>query len=192
MQPLARLRYEIARRPWIYWLTVAVTASIAAGALVDAVWRLDRERSRWGDTVSVLVATRDIAPGDPLAGAVRTRRDPVAVAPPGAVVPTVGAELHETVAVQHIAAGSVVDHVDIAVGTVPRSMLAPDQLAVAVTEQVRSGARVGDRVTVAVDGVVVARSATVVSLGEAVVLAVGADAAPRVAAAGGVALLIEP
>jgi hypothetical protein len=189
---LPRLRLELARRPWIYWLAVALAAGTAAASMLTVTNRLDAERARWGTPVGVLVANRDIAPGDAIAGAVSTRSYPAALVPESAVsrVPA------GSIARRHIGTGVVVTRADLAAGSAPRSLLEPGQVAVAVVEHVRTGVRVGDRVTVVAEGVVLAARATVVGTDAAtVMLAVDASAAPMLAAAAaasGVSLLIEP
>jgi hypothetical protein len=189
---LPRLRLELARRPWLYWLAVAVAAGTAAVSMLTVTNRLDDERARWGTPVDVLVASRDIAPGDTVDGAVSTRSYPAALVPESAASRVaVG-----SIARRHIGAGVIITRADLAAGSAPRSLLEQGQVAVAVVEHVRTGVRVGDRVTVVSEGVVLATHATVVGTDAAtIMLAVDASAAPPLAAAAaanGVSLLIEP
>ena len=66
MRQLAMVRRVLARRPWIYWTVVAAVAAAGAIATASVLGAVDDERSRWGDTAVVLVATRDVAAGEPL------------------------------------------------------------------------------------------------------------------------------
>jgi hypothetical protein len=190
MRQLAKVRRVLARRPWIYWTIVAAVAAAGAIATLSALRGVDDERARWGDTDTVLVATRDVAAGEALA--VVERRYPVAMIPPAAVE-----SLDIGAAARHrVAAGEIVVDVDVAASTAPRSLIPPGWLGVAVVETVASGATVGDRVVVASEGVRLADDALVVGRGDGVVIvAVPADEAPTVAAAssstGGVSLLLR-
>ncbi len=82
-------------RPGVRRLGVAALAAATALTVVSLVDAAGAARDRWGDTRPVVVARRDLAPGDVLdAGAVEARDLPVAVvaeaalaeAPAGAVV----------------------------------------------------------------------------------------------------------
>jgi hypothetical protein len=189
---LPRLRLEMARRPWIYWLAVTLAAGTAAASTLTLTNRLDAERARWGTPVEVLVARHDIAPGDAFDGAVSKRSYPAAMVPASAATNVADG----AVARRHVGSGVIVTRADMAADSTPRSLLEPGQLAVAVVEHVRAGARVGDRVTVVSDGLVLAAHAPVIGADTAaVVLAVDAASAPLVAAAaavGSISLLIEP
>lgn len=193
MRLIPRLRHELARRPWVYWLSVALLAAVAAASTMAVIDRLERERASWGTTRRVLVTSLPVAPGDPLDGAVAPRSYPRAMVPTGALT-----ELPPgSVARQRLDAGEVLVRHDVAATAAPRSLLEPGQVAVAVVEHVRTGARVGDRVTVVSEGIVLAERAMVVATVDPVVMvAVDARTAPNVAAAtgtaGGISLLIEP
>jgi hypothetical protein len=60
------VRYELARRPWLYWLFVAVCAAVVATTLATAHSATLHERDRWGTSVPVLVSTRALAAGAPI------------------------------------------------------------------------------------------------------------------------------
>jgi Flp pilus assembly protein CpaB len=57
------------RRPRLWWVLSLALALAAAAAAASAVSGAEAARARWGRSVAVVVATRDIEPGDPLAGA---------------------------------------------------------------------------------------------------------------------------
>ena len=64
MNPVARARHVLARRPWLYWSAVLVLAAGAGWAVTAAAAGVDDARRAWGTSRDVLVATVDIAPGD--------------------------------------------------------------------------------------------------------------------------------
>ncbi len=193
MRQLAMVRRLLARRPWIYWTIVAAVAAGGAMATASVVRGVDDQRSRWGDTAVVLVATRDVTAGEPLAGLTAEHRYPIAMIPPGAV-----SSIEAGAAARHrLGAGEIVVDVDVAATTTPRSLIPHGWLAVAVTEGLASGAAVGDHVVVASEGVRLADDALIVGHGDGVtIVAVPDDEASMVAAASnstaGVALLLRP
>jgi SAF domain-containing protein len=191
MRVAARIRLLLARSPWLYWAIVAALAGAAALLVMRAADGVDAARDAWGEPSLALVATRDIAPGAALDGATELRELPVPMVPAGALTDRgLGA-----VARQRIAAGEVVVEHDVAPNAAPRALIPDGWLAVAVSEPVASGAQVGDDVSVASGGVVLAVDGVVVGLaGEALLVAVPADEAAQVAhaAAGGdVAVLLK-
>ncbi|MEO7397730.1 MAG: hypothetical protein ABIW84_04125, partial [Ilumatobacteraceae bacterium] len=64
MHGLLRLRMLLARRPFIYWLFVAVLAFAIALPVASAVEDVQLERASWGEVATVYVATAPIEPGD--------------------------------------------------------------------------------------------------------------------------------
>lgn len=181
------LRRLLVRRPWIYWLIVAVAAAGAGGSMLERSDRIDAQRAAWGETQSVWVATSDHGPGDPLSA---ERRDvPKAVVPDGALVDDAG-----LAARQHVAAGEIVHINDVVALTGPQALTPTGWLAVPVNESPVSGAAIGDRVRVVGDGVVLSAAAIVVGHHEgSSLIAVPTDDAPAVAAmAAGVTLLLIP
>ncbi len=193
MRHMAVVRRVLARRPWIYWTIVTGVAAGGAIATASVLRGVDDERARWGATAVVLVATRDVAAGEPLADLTTEHRYPIAMVPPDAV-----ASLEAGAAArQPLAAGEIVVDVDVAATTAPRSLIPDGWLAVAIAESVTAGATVGDHVVVASEGIRLAADALVVGhLDGATVVAVPDDEAPAVAAAAsspaGVALLLRP
>ena len=193
MRHLAMVRRVLARRPWIYWTIVVAVAAAGAIATASVLGAVEDERSRWGETAVVLVATRDVAAGEPLSGLTVERRYPVAMIPPGAIT-----TLEPGAAARHgLGAGEIVVDVDVAATTAPRSLIPRGWLAVAIVEGVASGATIGDHVVVASEGVRLAGDALIVGHADGVtIVAVPDDEAPMVAAASsstaGVALLLEP
>jgi hypothetical protein len=192
MNPLARLRHVLARRPWLYWLGVAVIAMAIGLAAVRAAASVDDARARWGTTRDVAVATADLAPGDPLAGHAELRSRPLPMVPAGAVTELAA----DARARQHVSVGEILVAPDLVPSAAPQALIPPGWSAVAVAEAVPSGAAVGDDVAAASGGVVVAQEGIVVGQREdAILVAVPDDDAAAVAAAsaaGDVSLLIRP
>jgi hypothetical protein len=186
------VRRLLVRRPWIHWSIVVACALATAATVLDRVERIDDARQRWGATRTVLVAARDIAPGEALVVVARER--PAAMVTDSAL----GAEGATLVARQHIAEGEIVTVVDVGRGERSGPLgLAPDGwLAVPIVESPASGAAIGDRVQLAGDGMVIAPEAIVVGYHDDVTLvAVPADLAPLVPAAaesGGLVVLLAP
>ena len=72
MNLVARARHVLARRPWLYWSAVArARRRRPAGPSPPAAPASTTPAGRGATTRDVVVATADIAPGDPLAGAHR-------------------------------------------------------------------------------------------------------------------------
>jgi hypothetical protein len=192
MHVAARLRNVLARHRWLYWAAVLLLALGTALVVASATAAVDDARRSWGRTRPVLVATADLVPGDPLAGATELRPLPVPMVPAAALgEPEPGA-----VARQHVGAGEVVVMVDVAATAGPQALIPAGWSAVAVAETVPSGAATGDEVTAVAEGVVLAADAVVVGRsGDAVLVAVPAGEAPAVAmaaASGTLALLLVP
>ena len=76
MNPVARVRHVLARRPWLHWTAVLALAAGAGWAVAAGVAGVDDARRSWGTTRDVLVATADIAPGDDLAARTELRTRP--------------------------------------------------------------------------------------------------------------------
>ncbi len=182
-------RRLLAKRPWLYWLVVGAAALGVAASMLERSERIDDARDAWGGTTTVWVATRSLAPGDPVLA--EAREVPVAVAPPQHVVSIDGLTTR-----QHVGPGEIIAERDVAAGTGPQAITPPGWLAVAIVESPASGAAVGDRVQVASDGLVISTDALVVGLHDDVtVLAVPAHEAalvPAAAAAGTATLLLVP
>lgn len=86
MRWLARLRLVNARRPWVRWCLVGALALTVAAGVTQRVTDLDDRRRAWGEVVPVVVAARDLAPGDVVSDTDVTIDDrPVAVIPAGSL-----------------------------------------------------------------------------------------------------------
>jgi hypothetical protein len=192
MNPLARARHVVARRPWLYWLAVLVLAATAGWVAARAASAVDDARADWGTARQVVVAVDDIAPGDALDGHTAVRSRPLPALP--------RRTLHELPAGararQWVTAGEVVVATDVVATAGPQALIPAGWSALAVAEPVPSGAAVGDTVTAVGGGVVLATGGVVVGLaGTALLVAVPDADAPRVALAasnGELSLLLEP
>ncbi len=185
------IRRILVRRRWIYWLIVVAVALVSAAEVRAQLVEVESERARWGDTRVVLVAARDVSPGEFLSTAVLSRKVPVAMIPESAV-----SDVANQIARQRVAAGEVITSADVAAGGGPQTLVPAGWLAVAIVESPPSGAAIGDRVQVASDGVVISTDALVVGfVDDATLVAAPADEAPLLpaaAAASSVDLLLVP
>jgi len=180
MNPLARVRHVLARRPWLYWLAVSALAIACGLVAARAVAAVEDERQAWGSPRTVVVAAHDLAPGDALDGATLKLAVPLPLVPPDALAATPAG----AVARQRVAAGEMLVGHDIAATAGPQALIPPGWQAVAVAEPVATGAGVGDRVVAAGGGIVLAPSGVVVAvLAEGVLVAVPSADAPAVAQA---------
>jgi len=181
-----RLRRLLARRPWIYWVVVALVAIAVGGRVLSHVDAVDAERRSWGELAPVFVATSDIAPGESI---VAERRELPEAMLPEQPAPAVDG----SVARQWVSAGEVVAATDLAPTTGPLALVPTGWLAVPVIESPTSGAAVGDRVRVVAEGVVLSEEGLVVGHSpDATLVAVRPDEAPLLPAADRVALLLVP
>jgi hypothetical protein len=177
MRWMPRLRLLLARRPWIYWLGVALLAAIVTLGVASSSAELDRQRAAWGRTATVYTATRAIAVGDGLADAVIAVDLPVAMIPETAVRDLPGS----AVAVQRVAPGEVLVDSDIARGDGPGSLLPAGWLAVTIDAD-NAIFGLGDPVSVLAAGSVIAPNGLVVGRGDSgLVVGVPADVAAAVA-----------
>ncbi|MFP5257038.1 MAG: SAF domain-containing protein [Acidimicrobiia bacterium] len=192
-RPLLVLR----RHPRLWWL-VAAASALAAGLLTSSVVaRAEAARRAWGDTVAVVVATRDLAPGDRLGtGALTIEHRPLAAVPRSALT----ALPRDRVAASTIVAGEVLvaervagEGVDGAAALLPPGMRA---MAIPADPSVTPPVAVGDRVDLVValvapaegsgspPGFTLVADAVVVAVAEAAVtVAVPRDDTSRVAVA---------
>ena len=86
MRSSVRIRIALARRPWFVWAAVTLVCGGAALAMNAQVHSAGAERSSWGTTRGVLVATAPVAAGTPWReAAIVTRRLPVAALPTAAL-----------------------------------------------------------------------------------------------------------
>jgi hypothetical protein len=186
------IRRVLARRPWLYWVLVTALAGVLAAATEANLSEVQRARDAWGETTTVLVATGNIAPGQPVAEDARWREFASAMVPANAV----SAHDLPAIARQHISTGEIVTTVDIT-ATDGQLALVPDEwLAVVVAESPRSGATVGNAVRLVSDGVVIAEQALVIGeVDGATLIAVPENVAPLVpvaAESGSLTLLRVP
>lgn len=122
MSVLPRVRLELARRPWLYWLIAGTCAAIAWASVAGARSAADHARQQWGAPRTVYVAAHALDPGDVIA-TVR-RQYPRAMVPASAVSATTGG----AVAARPVAAGEIVVAGDVA-GAAP---IPPDWAVFAV------------------------------------------------------------
>jgi hypothetical protein len=180
MHVAARVRLVLARHPALYWAAVLLAAAGAAGIAASAGAAVDDARRAWGETRAVVVATGDLAPGDPLAGATERRSLPGPLVPPTAV----DRVDQGSTARQRIAAGEIVVRSDVAPTAAPQALIPAGWSAVAVAEAVPTGVRTGDAVTAVAGGVMLSADGLVVGSDAGTVLvAVPDDAVPSIAAA---------
>ena len=86
MSVLPRMRLELARRPWLYWLFAGACAALAWASVAGAQSAADHARQQWGTSRTVYVAAHALGPGDVLA--VERREYPRAMVPVSAVSAT--------------------------------------------------------------------------------------------------------
>jgi hypothetical protein len=178
---ISRARMTMARRPWIHWLIVGTLAVTVATSIAVSLAGVRHERESWGRTTTVFVATRALAPGEPIADAVERRQMPLAVVPESAMVSIdAGAA-----AIQRISAGEMIVQIDVAATSGPLALLPAGWLAIDITDVANAGLfSVGDAASVLADGVTIAPTATVVAVTPTdVVVGVPAADAPVVAKA---------
>lgn len=184
------------RQPRLWWLLVLSVALTAGWLASTVVAHADRTRLAWGTSQQVLVAQRDLAPGDDLLA-----RDVVLVARPRSMVPAtalrelpagavVGARVlkGEVVVAERLASVGLTG----VAATLPAGTRA---VAIPTEPGMAPPLRVGDHVDVLValapesagagpPGFAVATGALVVAIDEAAVtVAVPRDTAPRIAVA---------
>ncbi len=183
------VRRVLVKRPWIYWLIVALAALGAAASISERSERVDEARVSWGRSRQVWVSVTDHAPGDPLDV---ERRD----VPESIVEGDVVERADGVVARQHIGRGEIVHRSDVVAPTGPQAMTPPGWLVVPVVESPPSGAQLGDRARAVADGVVVSHDALVVGHHDDVTLIAVPDAVapliPAAADAGRLTLLLVP
>jgi pilus assembly protein CpaB len=192
----ASLALALRRRPRLRSALTVVVALVLAGSVLSVTRAAEQERSTWGTTVPVLVATADIGAGDRIDGSnVEVVAWPSALAPVQAL-PAMPADAR---AAAPIWTGEVVDQRRLAPGDLSplAARLPPGTRAVAVPVEPGTAPPlvVGDRVDVLValpaeaagggpPGFALATGAPVVGVEDSsVVVALSPDVAPRVAVA---------
>jgi hypothetical protein len=178
MHVAARARLVLARRPWLYWAVVATVAA-GAGLIVHAeMTSVAAARDRWGSTRLVLVAGRQLEPGDPVEAELTAV--PLALIPDGALSDRSGGALVR----QRIADGEVLTELDVTSRNGPAALAEPGTAVVALSDPLARGVTVGLDVQVTADGLVVAEVARVTGVVDDVIfVAVSVAEAPTVAAA---------
>jgi Flp pilus assembly protein CpaB len=145
------LRRRLPRRAIPYWiatLTLALTTGLVANGLLH---RAQEAQARWGSTRTVVVSTRALAPGDPLAGATAVRELPAVALPRGAI-PELPAG---AVALDPIGAGEVVTTARVGgpAAAAVSGRLPRDTRAVVIPLEAKGlPVRVGDRVDLLASG----------------------------------------
>ena len=185
----AALRRWLAPRPWVRRVVLVASAAVFVTAVADHRHDLTAARAAWGDTKPVWVARTDSVAGEPISAEL--------VELPLAVLPgrPTDADPNGVVARQSLTTGEVVVAVDVAPDGAPADLIPGGWLAVPIAEATEAHARVGERVVVTTDGVIVSDRALVVDTNDGVPLvAVPAEVAPLVALANdtGVTLLRTP
>jgi len=178
MHVAARARLVLARRPWIYWVVVAALAILAATTMRGEMASIAAEREGWGSTRTVLVASRQLEPGDPIAADLVEL--PLAALPVDAI-----SELPESGAVrQRVATGEVLTQSDVTSRDGPAALAEQGTVVVALSDPLARGVVVGLDVQVTADGLVVADAARVTGIVDDVIfVAVSERDGPTVAAA---------
>jgi pilus assembly protein CpaB len=151
MRWLARARRGVARHPRVRWVVVGMVALLVTTTVAQRVNDLDHRRRSWGDTTPVLVAVRDLAPGQAVSlDDVITDERPRAVVPSSALedssVLGSGARIW-----QWVAAGEVLLHHDV-VGVKSASSRLPPGTRGVIVPSGGLPVTVGDLVDVVVDG----------------------------------------
>lgn len=192
MRASVRVRHALLRRPWIYWLAVALVAAATMFVVAAAMAAVADQQRAWGAPRHVLVATRDATAGEAVLAVAAVTSWPAPMLPPSAV----GSVDEATVLRRPVSDGEVIVADDIAATTGPQALIPPGWLGVPVREAVASGVSTGATVTVISGGLVLATDAVVAgSLSEGVLVAVPSADAPVVAQAattGDVVLSLQP
>lgn len=180
------VRRFMAKRPWVYWLVVALLAAIVAAGVADRLAAVERARSEWGDSRAVWVADADIEIGQAITA---TRRQLPRIAAPGAALDaSVDTAPPDGLARQRIRHGEVIVDADITPRSGPASTAAPGHVVVAIDDPLLATAvdslAAGLGVAVYADGVLLTDRADIADItGGVVFVAVPDDDAAVVAAA---------
>jgi len=178
MQLAARARLFLARRPWVYWLAVAMLALGVAAGVQDRLRAVDEARDRWSTVRAVAVADHDHQPGDALATSSVVL--PVAAIPPNALDQVTAGDR----ARQRIGRGEIVVAVDVIPPAGPAAGADTGTLVVPIVDPLARGVRIGLPVQIVAEGLVLADNATVVEvIDEVVFVSVDPNDAHLVAAA---------
>ena len=159
----------------LFVVLIAATAGLATHRQLAAV---EAERAAWGSTVQVIIAVRDLAPGEAIA--VDTMSVPAAVAPAAALTNLPDdAQLR-----QRVTTGEILTTADITATPGPAASVAAGMAVVALIDPLARSVAVGLDVDVTSEGVTLTDGATIVSVVDDVVyVAMIERDAPMVAAA---------
>ena len=176
------VRLALARRPWIRWLVIGAAAVAAGWLVLGQLQDVEAARRSWADQRTVLIASHDHSPGDPLM--VEERRLPDAAVPTSALEESPAGGI----ARQRILAGEVVTTADVGGGAGPAAAADDNEVVVAISDPLLVGAMsnlaVGLRVAVHSEGIVLAERARIVAIdGDVVFVALDPDEASLVSAA---------
>jgi hypothetical protein len=154
------IRHFLARHPWVHWAAVTALAFAAAGAAGAMQRRAVEARDAWGRAAPVVVATTDIAIGEPFTGAVEVVQRPLAMRPATALA-TIAAG---ATARQPVAAGEIVVAGDLLPTGRPHEALPSGWVAIAVHDTATEVLAAGDRVSVFAGGAELTQGAIIVSV----------------------------
>ena len=124
MNPVARVRHVLARRPWLYWLAVLVLAATAGLVVADAAAGVEAARRSWGDTApsSLPLSTSPLVSSSPTTSRSGRRPEPMVPARAVSALPS------RATARQRIAAGEMIMAHDVVATDGPQAMI-PDGCA---------------------------------------------------------------
>lgn len=182
---LRRVHLLVTTRPLAYWAVMLAVAVGLAALVQGSLSAAASARASWGTTTEVLVATRDLRPGDALdAAAVEPRRLPIALVADGVLTRLPAG----AVVAAPIAAGEPVHGLRVGRGGASpvAALLPPGTRGVAMPRPEGLPLAPGDRVDVvaSLTGTIVGERAVVVAVAErAVVVAIPLEALGAVAAA---------
>lgn len=176
------IRLAMARRPWIRWLAIGITAFVAGWLILGQLRQVEDARRSWTEQRTVFVAAHEHLPGDRLE--FEERRLPTVAIPESALTdaPT------GVVARQRIAHEEVLTSLDVGGGRGPATSADDGDVVVAVSDPLLVGAMTavssGLEVAVHSDGSVLAERAHIVAVeGDVVFVALDPIDAPGVSAA---------
>ena len=158
MSVVTRVRFALARRPWIRWMLVVALALTVAQIVRNTDADLARARDQWDETRTVLVATEPHAPGQGFV--VEEREYPVVAVPPGSVLEIPSGSITR----RHLGAGQVVVDEHLTGGSGPTALAEAGQVVVAVAHAGSAPPPIGTRVQIVGEGIVLSTEATVVGV----------------------------
>lgn len=143
----ARWRLLLARHRWMRWSILGVLALIVAGRISGLEAREQAAIARWGSTVELWTATRDLVAGTTLGPQdLRSRAYPLALSPPGAVTTAAW----NAVLGRDVGIGEVLVAEDLAAKDSGPHPMGPDQIAL-VLDPRGLPVSAGDRILAVLD-----------------------------------------